>query len=121
MAVGSKSMLSTANYEARKYGVRSAMPGYIALKLCKDLIIVPTRFKRYHELSHQIRDIIANYDPDYCPASVDEVYLNITNFLNNHPNYTPSKTTEEIRQEIFKKTKLTASAGIAPNVMLAKV
>ncbi|ORX55477.1 DNA/RNA polymerase [Piromyces finnis] len=116
MAVGSKSMLSTANYEARKYGVRSAMPGYIALKLCKNLIIVPTRFERYHELSHQIRNIIANYDPDYCPASIDEVYLNITNFLNDNPNYTPSKVTEELREEIYKQTRLTASAGIAPNI-----
>jgi len=121
MAVGSKSMLSTANYEARKYGVRSAMPGYIALKLCKNLIIVPLRHERYHEISLEIRKIIASYDPNYCPASVDEVFLNITDFLKSNPTYTPSKVVEEIRQEIYKKTKLTASAGIAPNMMLAKI
>ncbi|ORX86899.1 DNA/RNA polymerase [Anaeromyces robustus] len=117
----SKSMISTANYEERKYGVRSAMPGYIALKLCKDLILVPPRHKKYHEVSLEIRKVISSYDPNYCPASVDEVFLNITNFLEKNPLYTPSKVTEEIRQKIFEKTKLTASAGIAPNLMLAKI
>lgn len=73
MAVGSVSMLCTSNYEARKFGVRSAMPGYIALKLCPQLKIVPLHFPKYRAASSKVREIFAKYDPHFCPMSLDEV------------------------------------------------
>ncbi|XP_022253183.1 DNA polymerase kappa-like isoform X2 [Limulus polyphemus] len=151
MAVGSLSMLSTSNYHARKFGVRAAMPGFIAKKLCPNLIIVPCNFKKYTEVSKQVREIMRDYDPDFLPMSLDEAYLDITDFLQQRKqqlvkqNLADDKiedsTTEvlkyghleldtnsivemvvkELRHRIFQKTQLTASAGIAPNMMLAKV
>lgn len=79
MAVGSTSMLCTSNYEARKFGVRSAMPGYIALKLCPHLKIIPLHFDKYRAASKKVRAIFAKYDPDFAPMSLDEAYLNLTN------------------------------------------
>lgn len=73
MAVGSVSMLCTSNYEARKYGARSGMPGYIALKLCPHLKIVPLHFPKYRAASSKVREIFAKYDPHFCPMSLDEV------------------------------------------------
>uniref|UniRef100_A0A2H6N2B7 UmuC domain-containing protein n=1 Tax=Micrurus carvalhoi TaxID=3147026 RepID=A0A2H6N2B7_9SAUR len=81
IAVGSLSMLSTSNYHARRYGVRAAMPGFIAKKLCPHLIIVPLNFKKYEEVSKQIREILAEYDPQFMPMGLDEAYLNITEYL----------------------------------------
>ncbi|XP_035211813.1 DNA polymerase kappa-like [Stegodyphus dumicola] len=81
MAVGSLSMLSTSNYHARKYGVRAAMPGFIAKKLCPELVIVPCNFTKYRKVSDKIRNIVKDYDPDYCGASLDEVYLDLTNYI----------------------------------------
>ncbi|CAG8525339.1 400_t:CDS:2 [Diversispora eburnea] len=88
MAVGDNSMLSTANYEARKYGVRSAMPGFIARKLCSHLILVPLHFDKYRAVSKSVREIFARYDPNFTPMT-DEVV-------------------QQIREEIFKETQLTA-------------
>jgi DNA polymerase kappa len=118
MAVGSLSMLSTANYEARKFGVRSALPGYIALKLCPELIILPLDFEKYTRISQQVRTIFAEYDPNYCPMSLDEglhdwrqsllvftlslAYLDITAYLQAHPDQSPSEVAQEIRQKIFR-------------------
>uniref|UniRef100_A0A8C8A2S6 DNA polymerase kappa n=1 Tax=Oryzias sinensis TaxID=183150 RepID=A0A8C8A2S6_9TELE len=176
MAVGSMSMLSTSNYLARKYGVRAAMPGFIAKKLCSDLVIVPPNFDKYRAVSDEIREIFADYDPHFLPMSLDEAYLDFTEHLEQrqtwpeslrtHPvEETPNpKDTEakdedlspilfkespgsppgldgskganggselfgtsveeavrEMRFRIEQKTMLTASAGIAPNMMLAKV
>ncbi|KAL7988963.1 hypothetical protein Chor_007882, partial [Crotalus horridus] len=81
IAVGSLSMLSTSNYHARRYGVRAAMPGFIAKKLCPHLTIVPLNFKKYKEVSKQIREILAEYDPQFMPMGLDEAYLNITEYL----------------------------------------
>ncbi|XP_039219939.1 DNA polymerase kappa isoform X2 [Crotalus tigris] len=192
IAVGSLSMLSTSNYHARRYGVRAAMPGFIAKKLCPHLTIVPLNFKKYKE----IREILAEYDPQFMPMGLDEAYLNITEYLEeqNHcckrkdlstskfglngkqntvasdesnlsedmhscspvlfdsgtlidkQTIQPSllleeqrcqessvqlksliletsaeKVVNEIRLRIEQKTGLTASAGIAPNMMLAKM
>ena len=75
VAVGGLDMISTANYVARKYGVRSAMPGFIAKKLCPQLIFVPCNFTKYTEVSHIIRQIISEYDPNYRSWSLDEVYF----------------------------------------------
>ncbi|KAI8384862.1 uncharacterized protein BYT42DRAFT_493605 [Radiomyces spectabilis] len=120
MAVGSIGMLCTSNYIARKYGVRSAMPGYIALKLCPSLQIIPLHFPKYRAASAKVRAIFAKYDPHFCPMSLDEAYLNLTEYLKTS-DLNPAQLVEKIRQEIFEETQLTASAGIAANRMLAKV
>ncbi|CAG8489614.1 22564_t:CDS:2, partial [Racocetra persica] len=120
MAVGDNSMLTTSNYEARNYGVRSAMPGFIAKKLCPELIIVPCNFDKYRAVSKQIREIFSRYDPDYTPMSLDEAYLDITKYLETTDN-SPDDVVEQIRREINEETKLTASAGIAANKLLSKI
>ncbi|XP_058025217.1 DNA polymerase kappa isoform X4 [Ahaetulla prasina] len=154
IAVGSLSMLSTSNYHARRYGVRAAMPGFIAKKLCPHLTIVPLNFKKYEEVSKQIREILAEYDPQFMPVGLDEAYLNITEYLEeqNHSckrkhlstskfglneeqqcqksrvqlksvvlERSAEEVVNEIRLRIEQKTAMTASAGIAPNMMLAKM
>ncbi|XP_078252766.1 DNA polymerase kappa isoform X2 [Rhinoraja longicauda] len=198
MAVGSTSMLTTSNYHARKYGVRAAMPGFIAKKLCPNLIIVPTNFDKYRATSKEVQEILADYDPNFLPVSLDEAYLDITEHLEQRQNWpehkrtyychgevmenmehlhpsnddsgdispilfddsppmlsqqepihsgvpltdsylqnsekesylkrepvvfgiTAEETVKEMRFRIEQKTKLTASAGIAPNMMLSKV
>ncbi|XP_059192178.1 DNA polymerase kappa [Centropristis striata] len=183
MAVGSMSMLSTSNYHARKFGVRAAMPGFIAKKLCPNLVIVPTNFDKYRAVSDEIRQIFADYDPHFQPLSLDEAYLDFTDHLeqrqgwpessrthrfrassaatgeeqieeavpedkdlspvlfDDSPTSSPSfsgsdgaaggasevfgtsveEAVREMRFRIEQKTTLTASAGIAPNMMLAKV
>eukprot|EP00794_Sanderia_malayensis_P020641 gene20641-22676_t len=189
MAVGSSSMLCTSNYNARKYGVRAAMPGFIAKKLCPHLKIIPTHFEKYKNVSSQVRMILAEYDPQFCGMGLDEAYLDITAYVDDQmiikrniiyggsadleatggiatvqsacessgdnsecsntssvqvmklfkecqSNQKPGaawghysglkrrlieEIVNEIRMRIFQETKLTASAGIAPNAMLAKV
>uniref|UniRef100_A0A8C9ZY01 DNA polymerase kappa n=1 Tax=Sander lucioperca TaxID=283035 RepID=A0A8C9ZY01_SANLU len=184
MAVGSMSMLSTSNYHARKYGVRAAMPGFIAKKLCPNLVIVPTNFAKYRAVSGEVREIFAEYDPHFQSVSLDEAYLDFTDHLEQRQSWPESLRTHrfhasnfglkslpqeavpeekdlspvlfddspssspclsgpegvgaaggafevfgtsveeavrEMRFRIEQKTMLTASAGIAPNMMLAKV
>lgn len=178
MAVGSMSMLSTSNYHARRFGVRAAMPGFIAKKLCPNLIIMPTNFDKYRAVSAQVREIFSDYDPHFMPVSLDEAYLDITEHLEQRKHWPESMRTHymgdakkennpdvsavesekdglspvlfedspssspflteangkavvfgtsaeeavrEMRFRIEQKTSLTASAGIAPNMMLAKV
>ncbi|KAJ3039041.1 hypothetical protein HDV00_012667 [Rhizophlyctis rosea] len=104
-----------------KFGVRSAMPGYIALKLCPDLILVKPNFQKYTHYSKLVREVFAIYDPNFSPMSLDEAYLDLTDYLQSHPERTPEEVVQEIRSEIESRTKLTASAGIAANKMLAKV
>ncbi|XP_035165466.1 DNA polymerase kappa isoform X1 [Oxyura jamaicensis] len=187
IAVGSMSMLSTSNYHARRFGVRAAMPGFIAKKLCPHLTIVPLNFEKYGKVSKEVREILAEYDPHFMPMGLDEAYLNITEHLeerlnwpedkrrlffrtesntekdkeninvsgklnedgyssspvlfedntplmDDHPGQkdqslensvvfgtTAEEAVKEIRFRIEQKTQLTASAGIAPNTMLAKM
>ncbi|XP_073696505.1 DNA polymerase kappa [Garra rufa] len=178
MAVGSMSMLSTSNYHARRFGVRAAMPGFIAKKLCPDLVIMPTNFDKYRAVSAQVREVFSEYDPHFMPMSLDEAYLDITEHLEQRkhwpetmrtyyicdaksendaersaaepekdglspvlfedsPSSSPSLSGPDRKAEVFgtsaeeavremrfrieQKTSLTASAGIAPNMMLAKV
>ncbi|XP_068033340.1 DNA polymerase kappa isoform X2 [Anomalospiza imberbis] len=187
IAVGSMSMLSTSNYHARRFGVRAAMPGFIAKRLCPHLTIVPLNFEKYGKVSKEVREILAEYDPNFMPMGLDEAYLNITEHLEKRLNWpedrrrfffnTESTTgidkdcinmsakynegevssspvlfedntslmdvnleqrglsvensvvfgtsaeevVKEIRFRIEQKTQLTASAGIAPNTMLAKM
>lgn len=195
IAVGSSSMLSTSNYHARRFGVRAAMPGFIAKRLCPQLIIVPPNFDKYRAVSKEVKEILADYDPNFMAMSLDEAYLNITKHLQERQNWPEDKrkyfiktgnslengkpgkevnklsehersispllfedsppdlqppgntsqvnseeqnnpqilqnsivfgtsaeeVVKEIRFRIEQKTTLTASAGIAPNTMLAKV
>ncbi|NXS71868.1 POLK polymerase, partial [Pandion haliaetus] len=187
IAVGSMSMLSTSNYHARRFGVRAAMPGFIAKKLCPHLTIVPLNFEKYGKVSKEVREILTEYDPNFMPMGLDEAYLNITEHLeerlnwpedkrrfffsterntekakddinmsakfneggyssspvlfednthlmDDHPEQTDQsvansvvfgtsaeEVVKEIRFRIEQKTQLTASAGIAPNTMLAKM
>ncbi|NWY97764.1 POLK polymerase, partial [Loxia curvirostra] len=185
IAVGSMSMLSTSNYHARRFGVRAAMPGFIAKRLCPHLTVVPLNFEKYSKVSKEVREILAEYDPNFMPMGLDEAYLNITEHLEERLNWpedrrrfffnTESTTgidcmtmsakfnegevssspvlfedntslmddereqrglsvensvvfgtsaeevVKEIRFRIEQKTQLTASAGIAPNTMLAKM
>lgn len=181
MAVGGMGMISTANYEARKYGVRSAMPGFIAKQLCPHLVFVAPNFKKYTAAAKVVRGIFARYDPAFRPASLDEAYLDITEYCKKHgvlgtarpaagqpppkqarmttmsmrgsmhPAPPPADTdlpvmaeaerspkknvpvgldafrcgieavVAEMRAAIHAATGLTASAGIGPNPMLAKI
>ncbi|XP_014663907.1 PREDICTED: DNA polymerase kappa-like [Priapulus caudatus] len=181
MAVGGMSMLSTSNYLARRYGVRAGMPGFIAKKLCPELVIVNTHFEKYREVAAQVREIFNEYDPGFCGMGLDEAYLDLTDHLENRRLLTDKEkltfvhaicecstetcpqdvadksrhdsadrlaapkqlqcerclkykeeapitfgvsdeeAVKEMRFRIEQRTQLTASAGIAPNTMLAKV
>ncbi|XP_054983047.1 DNA polymerase kappa isoform X2 [Sorex araneus] len=185
---------STSNYHARRFGVRAAMPGFIARRLCPQLIIVPPNFDKYRAVSKEVKEILADYDPNFMAMSLDEAYLNITKHLQERQNWpedkrkcfiktanslendkpgndvnklnelegsispllfedsppdlqppgsslqgnseeqnaqllqnsvvfgtTAEEVVKEIRFRIEQKTALTASAGIAPNTMLAKI
>lgn len=120
VAVGGMSMLCTASYEARKFGVRAAMPGFIGKELCPELIIVPCNFSRYKEMSGKVQEVFAIYDPHYRQVSLDEAYLNITKFCEENSK-DPQEVVQQLREEILNKTKLTASAGIGANGLIAKI
>ena len=123
VAVGGRSegrrVLTTANYEARKYGVRSAMPTSRALRLCPQLILVPVHFYKYRAESAKIREVFKKYTDKIQPLSLDEAYLDVTDCSQFEGSAT--LIAKAIRQDIYNETKLTASAGIAPNKFLAKV
>ena len=123
VAVGGKSdcrgVLSTCNYEARKFGVRSAMATANALRLCPQLVVVPGRMSVYKEISEQIREIFERYTSLIEPLSLDEAFLDVSDCKLLHGSAT--LIAQDIRNEIFKKTGLTASAGIAPIKFLAKI
>jgi len=121
MAVGGMGMLSTSNYAARKFGVRAAMPGFIGLKLCPDLVLVPVDMKKYAEVAEVIREVFKEYDENYSPMSLDEAYMDITEYLELNPDFNSWDVVQEMREKIESRTQLTASAGIAPNTFLAKV
>ena len=111
-----RGVLTTANYEARKYGCRSAMPVFQAKQLCPEIILTPVRFDVYREVSNQVRAIFARYTDLVEPLSMDEAYLDLS-----HRKESGAALAQEIRERIFEETQLTASAGIAPNKLLAKV
>ncbi|KAG7649119.1 UmuC domain [Arabidopsis thaliana x Arabidopsis arenosa] len=120
MAVGGLSMISTANYEARKFGVRAAMPGFIARKLCPDLIFVPVDFIKYTHYSDLTRKVFRNYDPHFIAGSLDEAYLDITEVCRER-GLSGGEIAEELRSSVYSETGLTCSAGVAANRLLAKV
>lgn len=122
IAVGGSSkrgVVSAASYEARKFGVRSAMSGMLARKRCPDLIFVRPRFERYTEISNQIRKIFQEYTDLVEPLSLDEAYLDVTENKKGNPSAT--LIAEEIRAQIKERTGLNASAGISINKFVAKV
>lgn len=145
MAVGSYSMLSTSNYEARKFGVRAGMAGFIAKELCPKLVIKTVDMKKYIAASRQVMSIVAQYDPEYRSASVDEAYMDLTEYVlkkysesvGEEPVMQPldqtalsypiavwqmaAEVVSEMRSQIKDTTKLTCSAGVAHNKMIAKV
>lgn len=114
-----RGVVSAASYEARKFGVRSAMSGMQAKRLCPELIFVQPRFDRYHEISKKIRAIFHDYTDLVEPLSLDEAYLDVTENKKGNPSAT--LIAKEIRQRIFDEVGLTASAGISINKFVAKV
>lgn len=116
---GQYGVVAAASYEARKFGVRSAMPGRMALEKCPQLIVVKPRFQRYKEISMQIREIFHEYTDLVEPLSLDEAYLDVTE--NKKGISSANDIAREIRRKIYEKTGLTASAGISVNKFLAKV
>jgi DNA polymerase-4 len=121
VAVGGqiRGVVAAASYEARKYGVRSAMPSITAKRRCPELIFVKPRFDAYRAVSHQIRAIFADYTPLIEPLSLDEAYLDVTEDLKGIGIAT--RIAEEIRARIRAETGLTASAGVSYNKFLAKL
>ena len=116
---GERSVVCAASYEARKFGVHSAMPASRAKRLCPQGVFVAPDFERYRAVSHQIREIFERHTPLVEPLSLDEAYLDVTHELTGIP--TATETAEAIRREIREETHLTASAGVAPNKFLAKI
>ncbi|WP_372944531.1 DNA polymerase IV [Muriicola sp.] len=114
-----RGVVAAASYEARKFGVRSAMSGVLASKLCPDLIFVKPRFDRYKEISLKIRSIFFDYTDKVEPLSLDEAYLDVTHNKTGNPSAT--LIAREIRERIFREVGLTASAGISINKFIAKV
>ena len=114
-----RGVVAAASYEARVFGVRSAMPSTTALRRCADLVFVPPRFEVYRAVSRQIHAIFERYTPLIEPLSLDEAYLDVTNNLRGLP--TAWATAKEIRAHILAETSLTASAGISYNKFLAKL
>jgi DNA polymerase-4 len=114
-----RGVVAAASYEARKFGVHSAMPSITAKRKCPDLLFVKPRFDVYRAVSHQIREIFAEYTPLVEPVSLDEAYLDVTENLKRIPSAT--EIARQIRSRIRLETGLTASAGVSYNKFLAKM
>jgi len=116
---GERSVVAAASYEARRFGVHSAMASTTAKRLCPHLIFVKPRFSVYHEVSRQVRAIFDEYTDLVEPLSLDEAYLDVTYIRKGKPSAT--LIAREIRQRIWEETRLTASAGVSYNKFLAKM
>ncbi|WP_368564097.1 DNA polymerase IV [Pseudoxanthomonas sp. UTMC 1351] len=116
---GSRSVVCAASYEARKFGVRSAMPAVRAERLCPQAVFVPPDFSRYKAVSRHVREIFLRHTDLVEPLSLDEAYLDVTEPKSELP--TATAIAETIRTQIREETSLTASAGVAPNKFLAKI
>lgn len=122
LVVGGKSrrsVISTANYEARKYGIHSAMPMQQAEKLCKDLVVVNGHYAFYSDMSHQFMQIIHSYTDLLEKASIDECYADMTDVICRYPK--PLDVAFEIQRRVLEETGLRCSIGIGPNMFLAKM
>ncbi|PHH60191.1 hypothetical protein CDD81_1971 [Ophiocordyceps australis] len=113
-------VLTTCNYAARQFGCRSGMAGFVAKKLCPELILVKPNFEKYTAKARQVRQILAEYDARFESASIDEAYLNITEYC-KQSGMEPSEAIEQMRRHIHQETSITVSAGIAANTKLAKI
>lgn len=116
---GARSVVCAASYEARRFGVRSAMPAIRAERLCPQAVFVPPDFVRYKAVSRQVREIFARHTELIEPLSLDEAYLDVTTTKTGLA--TATETAQAIRAAIREETQLTASAGVAPNKFLAKI
>ena len=116
---GERSVVAAASYEARRFGVRSAMPSVVARRKCRDLVFVRPRFEVYRAVSQQIREVFLEHTHLVEPLSLDEAYLDVTQNLQGIP--TATEVAERVRAEIFARTGLTASAGVSYNKFLAKM
>ncbi|RMZ77110.1 hypothetical protein DV737_g4522, partial [Chaetothyriales sp. CBS 132003] len=119
MAVGI-GVLTTCNYEARKFGCRSAMAGFVAKKLCPQLVCLPLNLDKYTAKAKEVRAILAEYDPNFESSSIDEAYMNITQYCQDH-QMDPEGVMKQMRREVHERCKVTVSAGMAPNAKLAKI
>jgi DNA polymerase IV len=116
---GNRSVVCAASYEARKFGVRSAMPAVRAERLCPDVVFLPPDFPRYRAVSQQLREILKGHTDLVEPLSLDEAYLDVTENKTGLP--TATLVARAIRNQIRTELRLTASAGVAPNKFLAKI
>src|ERR1700734_3896253 len=116
---GNRSVVCAASYEARTFGVRSAMPAVRAERLCPTAVFIPPDFTRYRAVSRQVRDIFQRHTDLIEPLSLDEAYLDVTENKTSLP--TATRVASAIRQQIREELNLTASAGVAPNKFLAKI
>ena len=116
---GPRHVASTCSYEARKYGVHSAMPMTTALRLCPDALCVRGRMERYSEKSHEVMSIIRSFAPGFLQVSVDEAFLDLTGMERIYP--LPGKAARKLKDEIRKETGLTASIGVASSRFVAKL
>lgn len=116
---GTRGVLCTCNYEARKFGIHSAMPSTHAARLCPELIFLPVNFDKYRKASKAIHKIFSQYTDLIEPLSLDEAYLDVSG--SHLHSGSATLIAKEIRQKIFEDQEITASAGIAPNKMLAKI
>ncbi|MCR4579362.1 MAG: DNA polymerase IV [Treponema sp.] len=114
-----RSVVSTASYEARKYGVHSAMPTSMAYRLCPNGIFVHGRMKRYSELSYQIMNIFKNYSPDVEQMSIDEAFVDLTGTEKLFGP--PEETARKLKKDVYEQSGLTVSIGLAPTKYLAKI
>lgn len=113
-------VLSTCNYAARKFGCRSGMAGFVAKKLCPNLVILKPDMAKYSAKAKEVRSVLARYDPCFESASVDEAYLNVTDYCTAN-NMDPGEAVAQLRKEVMAETQVTISAGIAANTRLAKI
>lgn len=132
MAVGSYSMLSTANYKAREFGVKSAMPGFMALKLCPNLMILEPNFKLYQQKSEEVMNVLRQFNQTLHVVGLDECFLSLNEYIEKHEQSSKFSGANsfhneifnmvtKIRCSVFESTGLTCSAGIGPNYLLAKI
>lgn len=116
---GRRGVVSTCSYEARRFGVRSAMPSVTAERLCPSAVWLPGRMSLYVEVSHRIREVLERYSPLVEPLSIDEAFLDLTGIARDLSD--GRRIAAEIKREIRDRERLTGSAGVAPNKFLAKV
>ena len=114
-----RGVVATCNYEARAYGVRSAMASATALRLCPDLLLIPPNMPRYREVALQVRDIFFDYSEQVEPLSLDEAFIDVSD--GRHCRGSATLTAQEIRRRVREEIGISVSAGVAPNKFLAKI